>query len=205
LEKLKIDIIIEKKCGTFSSDILCKRMNFCLYIGYWQSEKYFLSMKEEVLDTFSFEKLAKSQKTFSILDLIENTNSISVHVRRGDYLLEGEKFGNICTTQYYDKAIEKIKKHIVSPLFFVFSNDMEWVRKNIQIPNPYYIDWNQGADSWQDMFLMSRCKHNIIANSTFSWWGAWLNQSPQKMVIAPSHLLNGIETPDWIPDTWITI
>jgi hypothetical protein len=204
-KKIKINIIIEKNNGNIDYDIIQKLTGLCLYIGYWQSEKYFLSVKQEVLDSFSFERLAKSCKTSEILKLIENTNSISIHVRRGDFLMEEEKFGGICTLLYYEKAISEIEKQVESPVFFIFSDDMKWVRENILIPNPHYIDWNQGKDSWQDMYLMSKCKHNIIANSTFSWWGAWLNQSPQKVVITPSRFLNNIDTPDLIPNTWITV
>jgi hypothetical protein len=139
------------------------------------------------------------------LATIEETNSVSIHIRRGDFLLEEEKFGNICTPQYYGKAITEIGRRVETPVFFFFSDDMKWVRENMRIPHPYYIDWNRGKDSWQDMFLMSKCKHHIIANSTFSWWGAWLNPSPQKVVVTPGRFLNNMDTPDLIPDSWVKV
>lgn len=92
-----------------------------------------------------------------------------------------------------------------NPYFFIFSNDIEWCKKNIQLPHSYYVNCNKGKDSWQDMFLMSKCKHNIIANSTFSWWGAYLNENPQKIVISPSKLTNRGDSPDLFPDSWIKL
>jgi uncharacterized protein YqfB (UPF0267 family) len=204
LKKLNVNIIGDKKAGTMDYDILQKHSGLCVYIGGWATEKYFCSIRTEILNSFSFEHLTKSHQTLEILDLIEKTNGVSIHIRRGDFLLH-EAILNICTLHFYEKAIAEMEKRVDSPVFFVFSNDMQWVRENMHIPNPHYIDWNQGKNSWQDMFLMSKCKHNIIANSTFSWWGAWLNQSPGKTVIAPSRFLNNSETPDLIPDTWIKI
>ncbi|MDR0732563.1 MAG: alpha-1,2-fucosyltransferase [Dysgonamonadaceae bacterium] len=204
LKKLNINTIGETKTGTVDYDVIPKHSGFSVYIGCWATEKYFCSNRKEILNAFSFEHLEKSRQTLEILHLIEQTNSISIHIRRGDYLLH-ERFGNISTPLFYEKAIAEMQKRIGSPVFFVFSNDMQWVRENMHIPNSHYIDWNQGKNSWQDMFLMSKCKHNIIANSTFSWWAAWLNQFPEKTVIAPSRFLNDAETPDLIPDTWIKI
>lgn len=138
---------------------------------------------------------------------IIETNSVSIHIRRGDYLSEINQglYGGICTEMYYAKAITYICNKIDQPSFFVFSNEIDWVKNNVDIPNPTYIDFNNGADSWQDMFLMSQCKHNIIANSSFSWWGAWLNRNTNKIVITPSRFINLEEDSDIIPDAWIRI
>ena len=89
--------------------------------------------------------------------------------------------------------------------FFVFSDDIEWVKNNLCLSNCEYVECNVGINSWQDMFLMSQCKHNIIANSSFSWWGAWLNRNTNKIVITPSRFINLEENSDIIPDTWIRI
>jgi hypothetical protein len=204
---LGIQVIIEPIDRNFDSEFLKRKKAYCLYYGGWPTEKYFLSIKNEVLDAFSFDIKKVSCQTFDILHLIEKTNSVSIHIRRGDYLSENynKTFGNICTLQYYDEAIKRIESRIESPVFFVFSDDMEWVQANLQIPNANYIDWNTGKDSWQDMFLMSKCKHNIIANSTFSWWGAWLNQFPSKMIIAPSRFSNIGQSIDFIPESWTII
>ncbi|GAP73311.1 hypothetical protein SAMD00024442_79_5 [Candidatus Symbiothrix dinenymphae] len=190
-------------------DKLAPKKGICLYFGLWQTEKYLLSVKAGILNVFSFNPLAISPKTSAILDLIENTNSVSIHVRRGDYLSAKyqKMYENICAPDYYDAAILKITALVESPVFFVFSDDIEWVKENLHIPNPNYIDWNQGKEAWQDMFLMSKCKHNIIANSTFSWWGAWLNQSINQSIniISPKRFHHGYQSPDFIPEGWITI
>ena len=114
-------------------------------------------------------------------------------------------YGGICTEMYYAKAITYICNKIDQPSFFVFSNEIDWVKNNVDIPNPTYIDFNNGADSWQDMFLMSQCKHNIIANSSFSWWGAWLNSGQEKLVIAPKKWFNNHEINDIVCESWIKI
>ena len=206
LIKLKVTIIVEE-VKVFDEKHLPLKKGFCLYFGLWQTEKYFSDIEKEIRSAFTFDRKAISQKTSDVLSSIENTDSVSIHIRRGDYLWkENEKlYENICTLSYYEEAIAKIKNSIESPTFFVFSDDINWTKENISIPNPIYIDWNTSKDAWQDMFLMSQCKHNIIANSTFSWWGAWLNRSSEKIVIAPTHFLNGIQTPDLIPDKWSTI
>ena len=114
-------------------------------------------------------------------------------------------YSNICTIDYYKKAIDFLQNKEKDLYFYIFSDDMDWVKNNISISNALYIDWNKSENSWQDMYLMSQCKHNIIANSTFSWWGAWLNQNPNKLIIAPKKFLNTIETPDLIPSDWIKL
>ena len=138
---------------------------------------------------------------------MEEVDSVSLHIRRGDYLLpeNRELFGGICTLDYYRRAIDYILDKVKNPFFFIFSNDIVWVKENMNISNSLFITWNSGKDSWQDMFLMSKCKHNIIANSTFSWWGAWLNKNPQKIVISPSRFFNVSNNSDIVPDTWTSI
>lgn len=200
-------IFFEKQIGVYDAEALKKRKGVCFFWGYWLSEKYFSLIKNEITNSFTFNENLLSLKTEAVYNLIKDTNSVSIHIRRGDYLSSANKdyVGNICDIRYYTKAIKKIEEEVSSPTFFIFSNDIKWVKKNLQIPDSYYIDWNEKEDSWQDMFLMSKCKHNIIANSTFSWWGAWLNQNTQKIVISPDHFYNGIDAPDLIPDSWIKI
>ena len=177
------------------------------YYGYWQTEKYFFDVKDEILKTFSFDKSLLSKQSILFMNQIKRTNSVAVHVRRGDYLNKNNKkvYGGICTIVYYEKAIQKILDLIDSPTFFIFSNEIEWVEKNMYIPNAVYVCCNHKSDSWQDMFLMSQCKHNIIANSSFSLWGAWLNQNSKKIVISPSKFMNLGSSIDLVPETWIKI
>lgn len=110
--------------------------------------------------------------------------AISVHVRRTDYVNSG-RFN--LTQGYYTRAMEYIAKIVENPHFYIFSDDINWVEKNMEFNYPHtFVKGNMEQDSYIDMWLMSQCKHNIIANSTFSWWGAWLNNNPEKIVIAPN-------------------
>lgn len=160
--------------------------------GYWQSIKYFEGIENDIKKDFRF-KNQLDNKNLEILNEIENSNSISIHIRRGDYMSPENynMYGCIATPTYYKKAIKVIEAKVENPTFFVFSNDMDWVKKNIQINSRvFYIDINSGNGSYKDMQLMSNCKHNIIANSSFSWWGAWLNENKNKIVIAPKKWIN---------------
>ena len=160
--------------------------------GYWQSIKYFEGIENDIKKDFRF-KNQLDNKNLEILNEIENSNSISIHIRRGDYMSPENynMYGCIATPTYYKKAIKVIEEKVENPTFFVFSNDMDWVKKNIQINSRvFYIDINSGNGSYKDMQLMSNCKHNIIANSSFSWWGAWLNENKNKIVIAPKKWIN---------------
>ena len=173
--------------------------------GYMQNYKYSEEIQDNILDIFKFDKSRLSEKSLSLLSEIKKRNSVSIHIRRGDYLKEENKklFSNICTLNYYKNALEVIKNKVDNPFYFIFSDDMTWVKENFQIKNAFFIDWNKELDAWQDMYLMSCCKHNIIANSTFSWWGAWLNQNPQKVIISPSHFVNGLDPDKILPNEWI--
>lgn len=143
------------------------------------------------------------------LELMEKRNAVAVHVRRGDYLSKENNniFGNICTDAYYLQAIETMARMVENPLFIFFSNEIEWVRKNFPINDTIYVcqsDFNAYED-WYDLYLMSKCKHNIIANSSFSWWGAWLNNYKNRQVIAPQKWVNYDALTDICPEEWIRI
>lgn len=180
------------------------------YNGYWNSEYYFLDIEDLVKRSFEF-KNGLNDLNKKILNSILKEESVSVHVRRGDYLeskINREIYGNICTEEYYEKAIEIIKNKISNPKFYVFSNDIDWCKKNLILDNVEYVDWNIGKESYIDMKLMSCCKHNIIANSSFSWWGAWLNKNPNKKVITPARFFNNVipsNMETFLPKNWIKI
>lgn len=173
----------------------------CYIEGYFQSEKYFMEIKHKIIKAFSFPSIDDNNK--NILMKIRNSNSVSIHIRRGDYLKQRSVF-KTCDVSYYQKAISYIKSNSISPYFFVFSNDIEWCKKNIEEKNICYVDNNNGINSFRDMQLMSECKHNIIANSTFSWWGAWLNKNKDKIVCAPSSWFVGMHD-NPVPEDWIRI
>lgn len=177
--------------------------------GFWQSYKYFESIRGVLLDELKWaEDLDEINESISV-DIL-NCNSVSLHIRRGDYV-ENKAIThlyNICNKNYYQKAIEHVINLVEKPRFFVFSDNIQWVKENINIDFPHkYIEHNSGNKSYIDMRLMSLCKHNIIANSSFSWWGAWLNQNSNKIVIAPSKWRadNYIKSQDVCPPNWLLI
>lgn len=176
------------------------------YWGYFQSEKYFSQIKNQIISTFTFSNQL-DKRNLAILKKIQNTKSVSVHIRRGDYLID-KQFKNICTLYYYKKAIEYQLSKDNNLTFYIFSDDITWVKNNFsENINCEYIDWNIGSESYKDMKLMSMCHHNIIANSSFSWWGAWLNTNKNKIVIAPKkwNNTNSHKAESIIPETWIKL
>lgn len=162
--------------------------------GYWQSYHYIQSVEKSIRKRFCFNEDLLTEETLHLSSVIKSSQTaISIHVRCGDYLSEkfSPLYGGICTPEYYSKAIKMAENKLHNPKFFVFSNDLEWVSKHIDLPHDAtFVSCNTGINSWQDMYLMSCCKHNIIANSSFSWWGAWLNDNPNKLVISPSRFVN---------------
>lgn len=158
------------------------------FLGYWQTESFFADKKTEIKHAFEFPKIFDIKNNEVCNLLAGKFNSVSLHVRRGDYLRPEYAgiYGGICTTEYYKRSIREIITEITDPQFFVFSDDVDYVRQNLQLPeNTIYVDWNQGEDSYRDMQLMSLCCHHIIANSSFSWWGAWLGDKGR--TIAPKN------------------
>lgn len=177
-----------------------------LFVGTWQSPLYFEGAEADVRAALVFKKELLNMPTRQLRDTITDCNAVSLHVRRDDYL-SGEYskgFGGICTKAYYKNAIEYLKQNTDNPKFFVFSDDINWCRENLDVSDATFVDCNHGDESWQDMYLMSCCKHNIIANSTFSWWGAWLNPNPDKIIVAPDRWWNGLDD-DVVPNEWIKI
>ena len=179
------------------------------YSGYWQTELYFKNIESVIKQAFEFNNELISPKNTQTIKEIGKVQSVSLHVRRGDYVADpGVKVvhGGICTTYYYRKAIQTMLSKIVGDVvFYIFTDDIKWVKNNLNFNKIVIVDWNRGAESWQDMMLMSHCKHNIVANSSFSWWGAWLNNNKEKIVIAPSKWFNTMPTFDIISENWIRI
>jgi hypothetical protein len=176
--------------------------------GFYQSEKYFADIKEEIRNTFTFDLTQVSRQSLQMMDKIAADEcAVSLHIRRGDYLSSRhwQAIGSICQLPYYQNAIAEIKNRIEKPSFYVFSDDIAWVKEHIRLDNAEYVDWNKGEDSWQDMMLMSKCRHHIICNSTFSWWGAWLNPRKDKIVIAPSQWTQNADSQSIVPCEWVRI
>ena len=178
----------------FDAQVL-KLENAYLY-GWWQSEKYFQSVEKQVREAFRFPLKKLTRENESYLEAILHKESVGVHIRRGDYLEADELYGGICTDEYYRKAMEEMKRQAPGCHFFLFTNDVPWARRNMAGEGVTIVEGNDEAHGYMDMFLMSRCKHNIIANSSFSWWAAWLNENPEKRIIAPARWVNGRDMPD---------
>lgn len=177
--------------------------------GFWQSAQYAGMVEKELRRDFKFAE-KKEEKLRKLSEkIIDTENVVSIHIRRGDYLQSGNqrRFGNICTDDYYEKAIKYIDRNVKDPVFYFFSDDIQWVKKEYANLSARYIseDMFDHYEDWYDMFLMSCCKHNIIANSTFSWWGAWLNRNKDKIVIGPKRWINTCDYKDIYPREWIQI
>jgi len=177
--------------------------------GYWQSPKYFRDIADILVEEFRV-TAPLSAATIDLMARIRSTNSVSVHIRRGDYVNNPQtfRFHGVCGVEYYTKALEMITNKTAGTELFVFSDDMEWARDNIGAGfRVTYVSHNDSGHAYEDLCLMSHCKHNVIANSSFSWWGAWLNRNPGKVVIAPARWFNesNADTKDLLPEEWLTI
>ncbi|MFA6587802.1 MAG: alpha-1,2-fucosyltransferase [Patescibacteria group bacterium] len=172
--------------------------------GYWQSEKYFAGIADQIRKNFTLKNLP-SRHLESQKNDIANSNAVSLHIRRTDYLTGSNGFYHICSLGYYQDAIKLIEKSQKNLKLFVFSDDINWVKENLKTNQP--MVFLQGNTSYEDLILMSLCKHNIIANSTFSLWGAWLNANPNKIVVAPKKWFTDpkISTQDLVPSSWFRI
>lgn len=174
--------------------------------GYFVSYKYFEDCADVIRRDLAFRQPPDSANR-DMLDEIAAVNAVSIHVRRGDYLTNKvvtEKFG-LCSLDYYRRAVQHAAQKVQAPVFYVFSDDPEWTRQHLKIDYPcVYVTHNTLETGYEDLRLMSACKHNIIANSTFSWWGAWLNPNPDKTVICPTPAFDQLDITDddWYPRTW---
>jgi len=208
LVKPKIKIIKEETPG-FRKELIKKYDEDVYLDGFWQSEKYFKGVENEIRKHLMV-KTEPSPANRKMLSLIEKTNAISVHIRRADYVTNAKtlSFHGICSMEYYQKAAELIKSKVDNPGFFVFSDDIAWAKENINFNmQQQFADMNDADTNYEDLRLMYSCKHHIIANSSFSWWGAWLNPLKEKMVIAPQNWFSqpGLDARDIVPESWIRI
>lgn len=199
----------EASCN-FDPEVL--RREPTLLLGYFQSEQYFADIKEQVREAFRFQGTdAKTPGLFlpaeqqELLSEIRGSEAVSVHIRRGDYLSAQNQalFGGICDDAYYERALAEMKRRLPEAVFFFFSNDTEWVKERYRGENCVVVEGNGEDAGFRDLFLMSQCRHHIMANSSFSWWGAWLDENPDKIVIAPKKWFNDRECRDIYTDWMI--
>jgi hypothetical protein len=192
----------EKKEFQFDPDVF-KQTN-AFFIGTWQAPSYFKGIEAIVKKNFVF-NIPTDETNETLINAINNCTAVSIHIRRGDYLNAhwNKSLGIIQGTTYYQNALAYINAKVLRPRYFIFSDDMNWVKENLMIPGCIYVDHNKGSNSFIDMYLMSLCKHNIIANSTFSWWAAWLNKNEEKIVIMPERWMNNNSCEELFPEEWI--
>ncbi len=175
--------------------------------GYWQSEMYFSDIAGQLRQEFT-PKAAMERENAALAAAIDAANAVSLHVRRGDYVSDAatNRFHGTCSLDYYRHAVDYVTGRAGTPHLFVFSDDQEWTRANLQFAVPTtFVEANPPDCGYRDMQLMSRCRHHIIANSSFSWWGAWLNPSPEKIVVAPKQWFSSPrnDTRDLFPLNWV--
>ncbi len=199
--------LFETTLFKFDSNILKAGKNAYL-TGYWQSHKYFEKIRKTLLKDFQPKEIPTSS-IYNYLNTLSSESSVSIHIRRGDYVNNAETntLHGTCSVEYYNSAIDYISSKIHTPVFYIFSDDMDWVKSNFIIKHKFiYVTETPVGKDYFEMCLMSYCKHNIIANSSFSWWAAWLNQNPDKIVVAPKKWMNtSINTNDLIPANWIRL
>lgn len=198
-------VIFEDQACVFQSGFLEKRTN-AYYEGYFNSERYFLPIEDKIRADFQLcvPFVGANQE---MLEQISSTNAVSLHVRRGDYVNASKTYA-LCSLDYYQAAVEHILSNVENPHFFIFSDDLPWVVECLKLDcNFTLVDINDYKTGFNDLVLMSHCQHHIIANSTFSWWAAWLNPSPSKIVIAPKvWFATGKKSDqDLIPDSWLRL
>lgn len=174
--------------------------------GFWQNELYFkaieLEMREEITKLFC---QSKNIKKMDLKKQIESVNSVSVHIRRGDYIKEKSIYTNLGESDYYNKAINFIREKEEKPVFFLFSDDTEWIRGKYAGEDVVIVENYKDKSEQEDLILMSKCKHNIIANSSYSWWAAWLNNNNNKIVIAPKEWFTNDKRTNIVCSSWLSI
>ncbi len=199
-------VLERKQRGSLEPYFGKQRWPLVYYKGFYQNEGYFRDCTDDVRRAFTFDEAKCNARTRHLLGEMEKEKcAVSFHVRRGDYMSPAvfATSGCVCGLPYYRNAIARVQELLPEAHFYVFSDDIAWARENLPLPpDTDFVDWNTGADSWQDMLLMSRCRHNVICNSTFSWWGAWLNAHPGKVVLAPSKWYAGMDSSCIVPEGW---
>lgn len=178
--------------------------------GWWQSEKYFSPIRDTLLKDFTLRRGLPTDRQ-AMVESMRKTNSVSIHIRRLDYVSNPKTraYHGELPSQYYQKALDRIRESVSDPVVYVFSDDIASARQAFSFPRgTVYVEPTHDVTGAEDMFLMSCCKHHIIANSSFSWWGAWLNRNPDKIVVAPTPWVadtSKLDTRDVVPESWIAL
>ncbi len=197
-------MVREVEFGFHREVLECSQPNLMLS-GYWQSERYFAEIRSRIRADFAFKNVRRANGNSDLANRLGSMESVCVHVRRGDYLRPGDQRGFLGRA-YYQRAVQAMATRVKNPVFYVFSDDIDWCRKNIELPYPQAFVPSENEE--EHLKLMTRCKHFIIANSTFSWWAAWLATNPGKLIVAPKRWFrksSGLCSADLIPKDWITV
>ncbi|BBB24806.1 alpha-1,2-fucosyltransferase [Amphritea japonica] len=180
-------------------------------VGYFQSELYFNKIRGELLSALDLKHKLSPYTEASYLAIADASVSVSMHIRRGDYVSDkaAHNTHGVCSLDYYYAAVTFFEERYPDVDFYIFSDDIEWVKENLNVQRAHYISSEEKRFAGEDIYLMSQCDHNIVANSSFSWWGAWLNANEDKIVVAPrqwyadSNMQRLSKT--LVPDTWIRL
>lgn len=184
---------------------LNKLLKYEYFDGYWQSWRYLEGIENEIISEIRIKNLY-SIETQEIIDKIKNENAVFIGIRRGDYIesQKAKKHYDIFDKDYYIKAINYIKEHVKNPIFYIFSNDIDWVKTSMSFDGEVvYRNKEDQTSDVEELFIMAACKHAIIANSTYYWWGAWLIENQKKIIVAPKQWFADSVKIDIVPDTWI--
>jgi len=209
LDKLPDEIFcLDEAHSLFYEEIDINRLEFPLYItGYRQSWKYFNTVENQLKAELRFETATFSEKMMELGNKLSNTLSVGIHIRRTDYGIAINHYLGILPNKYYDLAVKYFKQISDKFRFYIFSDDPEWAEVELELPAPFQV--MKGNTGFEDFYLMSQCQNNIIANSSYSWWAAWLNPNPSKIVVVPGLWETGnnldVKQTDLIPPEWVCI
>jgi len=199
--------VFKERQFSFDPNFLRTRRNVYLD-GYWQSEKYFRDIRNLLCQEFSL-KRAPHRRTRDWAEKIVQHRSVSIHVRRGDFIADPDthRIHGVCSVEYYRDAVKLLSAIIDKPYFFIFSDDQDWAYRNLDFGFERTVVSDKDSLAHEELWLMSLCNHNIVANSSFSWWGAWLNNNPGKIVVAPKQWVSqsDLDTSDRVPQPWIRL
>ncbi len=201
----KYYIVNEQMNFKYTPDLFNNQSDIFYLNGYWQNELYFYEIKELLLQQFTL-KIENCSRDRQLINQMKIENSVAIHIRRGDYASSAstQAYHGLLSLEYYKKAIEQIIKNVSDPVFYLFSDDPAWCKDNFDFPFRFYVVSNNTRNDAEELILMSKCKHQIIANSSFSWWAAWLNKFQEKVVITPKiWISNSLDNP--CPKEWIRI
>jgi hypothetical protein len=195
--------VYERETFVYDASILAKKGNVRL-LGYWQHPQYFAPITQTLLQELQV-ITPPSDQNRTLLETIKQVNAVALHIRRGDYVTNAHtnQFHGVAPLAYYHQAVTQLAQAVMNPHIFVFSDDMAWAREHLHLAHPItFVDHNTPETDYEDLRLMAHCQHHIIANSSFSWWGAWLAQHPQQCVFAPyqwtrDHTAQGIVPTHW--------